>query len=177
MQGVDIWRDQLVLAAILLRDQLLDDAEVHAEQLGQHPEADDVLEQLALARVGILLVAGRGQRHADDVDVGSHPARRQRAGVVVDQVAVRLDRGDIRIEGLRVHRDHEIGAAAGAEMTLLVDADFIPGRQALDVRREHVAGRDRHAHPHDGAREHLVGRRRAGAVDVGEADDEIVDGF
>ncbi len=59
-------------------------------------------------------------------------------------------------------------------MAGLGDAHLVPGRQALDVRREDVARRDRHAHAHDGAREQLVGAGGTRAVDVGEPDDEVV---
>src|SRR6202043_1102173 len=51
---------------------------------------------------------------------------------------------------------------------------LVPGRQALDVRGENVARRNRHAHAQDGAGKQLVGARRTRAVDVGEADDEAV---
>ena len=44
-------RDQLVLALELLADQLLDLGDVDAEQRGERADIDDVLEQLALARI------------------------------------------------------------------------------------------------------------------------------
>src|ERR1700751_2109443 len=56
----------------------------------------------------------------------------------------------------------------------LGDAHLVPGRQALDVGGGDVARRDRHAHAQDRAGEQLVRARRAGAVDVGETDDEVV---
>ena len=147
---------------------------VHVEQRRQRADIDDVLEQLALARIGVCRVADRGQRHADHGDVVAELRARHRLGGVVEQVAAGLDRGDVLVEGLRVHRDHHVDAAAGAEMAVLGDAHLVPGRQALDVGREDVARRDRHAHAQDRAREQLVGAGRARAVDVGEADDEVV---
>ena len=54
--------------------------EVHIEQGGKRADADDVFEQLTLARIGIFRVADRGQRNADDVDVGTKLARRNRTG-------------------------------------------------------------------------------------------------
>src|SRR3954468_15128420 len=54
--------------------------------------------------------------------------------------------------------------------------DLVPGGKALDVGGEDVARGDRHAHAQDGAGEHLIGGGRARAIDVGELDDEIVDG-
>src|ERR1700737_4119593 len=62
----------------------------------------------------------------------------------------------------------------GAEMSVLGHPHLIPGRQALDVGGEDVARRDRHAMTQDRAAEQFVGARRARAVDVGEADDEVV---
>ena len=174
MQRLDVGLDQLFLALVLLADQLLDHLDVHVEQRGEHADIDDVLEQLALARIGIFAVADRGQRHADDRDVLAEFGGRQRLGGIVEQVAARLDAGDVAVEGLRIHRHHQIGAAARAEMARLGDAHLVPGRQALNIGRENVARRDGHAHAQHGAREHLVRARRARAVDVGEADDEVV---
>ena len=106
---------------------------------GERADIDDVLEQLALARVGVVVVADRGQRHADDVDVVAELRRRQRLGRIVEQVAAGLDLGDVLVPGLRVHRDHQVDAAAPAEIAGLDDAHLVPGRQALDVGREDVA--------------------------------------
>jgi len=72
MQRVDIRRQQLFLALVLLADQLLDQLRVHVEQRAQRTEIDDVLEKLALARVGIGRVGDGGQRHADHGDVGAN---------------------------------------------------------------------------------------------------------
>ena len=66
MQRLDVRLDQLVLALVLLADQLLDHLHVHVDQRGERADIDDVLEQLALARIGVFAVADRGQRHADD---------------------------------------------------------------------------------------------------------------
>ena len=174
MQRLDVGRDQLFLALILLADQLLDHLDVHVDECSQNADINDVLEQLALARIGVFAVADRGQRHADDRDVLAEFGGRQRLGRIVEQVAARLDAGNITVESLRIHRHHQVGAAACAEMARLGDAHLVPGRQALNVGREDVARRHRHAHAQNGAGEHLVRARRSGAVDVGEADDEVV---
>ena len=65
MQRVDVGRQQFFLALVLLADQLLDQLRVHVEQRAQRAEIDDVLEKLALARVGIGRVGDAGQRHTD----------------------------------------------------------------------------------------------------------------
>ncbi len=173
-QRVHVRLDQRLLGLELLGDQLFEHPDVHVEQRGERTEIDDVLEQLALARVDIFAIADRGERHADDVDVVAELRFRQRLGRIVEQVAAGLDRGDVLVPRLRVHRHHEVDAAARAEMTGLGDAHLVPGRQALDVGREDVARRDRHAHAQHRASEQLVRARRAGAVDVGEPDDEVV---
>ena len=174
MQRMDVRGQELFLALVLLADQLLDDLRIHLEQGAHRAEIDDVLEQLALARIGIGRVGDRGQRHADHGDIGAEFRRRHRLGRIVEQIAAGLDRGDVLVPGLRVHRHHHVDAAAGAEMTVLGHPHLVPGRQALDVGREHVARRHRHAVAQDRAREHLVGAGRTRAVDVGEADDEVV---
>ena len=174
MKRVHVGADQLLLAFELLAEQPHDHLGLDAEQRRERAEIDDVLEQLALAGIGVFAIADRGQRHAEHGDVVAELRRRHRLRRIVEQVAAGLDRGDVLVPGLRVHRHHEVDAAAGAEMAGLGDADLVPGRQALDVRREDVARRHRHAHPQHRAGEQLVGARRAGAVDVGEPDDEIV---
>ncbi len=177
IQCAHIGVQQPLLALVLLSKQLLDDVHLDAHQFAERPQHEDVLEQRALARHVVGRVAdGRG-RHADDVDVRPEGAGRHRLGAVVEQVAARLDLGQVLAPSLRVHRHHQVHAAAPAQPASLADAHLVPGRQALDVAREDVARADRHAHAQDGAREQLVGRGRARAVDVGELDDEVVDGL
>ena len=175
MQRVQIGLDQRVPAAELLADQLLDRGHIHVQQRRQHAEIDDVLEQLPLPRVGVVAVADRRQRRADDVDVVAEFRWRQRLRRIVEQIAAGLDLGDVLVPGLRVHRDHHVDAAAPAEMAALADPHLVPGRQTLDVRREDVARARRNAHPQDRLGEQRVGARRARPVDVGEFDDEVVD--
>ncbi len=64
VQRLDVRRDQLVLALELLADQLLDLVDGDVEKGRQRADIDDVLEQLALARVGVGAVDDIGQRHA-----------------------------------------------------------------------------------------------------------------
>ena len=155
---------------------VLDLGHVHLQQRRQRAEIDDVLEQLPLARFGVGLVGDLGQRHADHHDVLAEPRRRHRLGVVVEQVAARHDGRDVLRPGLRVHRHHQIDAAAArAEMARLRHPHLVPGRQALDVGGKDVARRDRHAHAQDRLGEQRVGAGRTRAVDVGELDDEVVD--
>ena len=157
VQRLDVGIEQLLLALELLAEQPLDLVLVDVEQDRQRADIDDVLEQLALAGVGIGGVGDGGQRHADDVDVLAEHRRRHRLGAVVEQIAAGLDLLDVLGPGLRVHGDHHVDAAAPAEIALLGDPDLVPGRQALDVRREDVARADRHAHAQDRAGEQFVG--------------------
>ena len=153
----------------------LDLLRVNAEKLGEGAEVDDVLEELTLARILVASVRDRRQRHADDSDVAAKARRRHRARRIVEEVSARVDLGDILRPGLRVHRDHQVDAAAPADMPGLRNAHLVPGRQALDVRGENVARGDRHAHAQNGAREQPVRRCRSGAVDVREFHHEVVD--
>ena len=174
MQRVDICPDQFFFGFELLADELLDDLDVHLEQRGERAEIDDILEQLALARIGVFAIADLGQWHADHGHVLAESRLGHRLGGIIEQVSARFDARHVLVPGLRVHRHHEIGAAARAEMARLRDAHLVPSRQALDVGGEDVARGDRNAHAHDRTREQLVCARRARSVDVGEADDEVV---
>ena len=177
LQRVQVGLQERFLALVLLADQLGDHQRVDAEQRRERPDVDDVLEELALARVGVRLVADLGQRQPDDVDVVAELGLRQRLGVVVEKIAARVDLLHVGVPGLRVHRHHEIDAAAATEPARLRDAHLVPGGQALDVRGEYVARADRNAHPQDSFGEELVRRGRARAVHVRELDDEGVDRF
>src|SRR5262249_5479650 len=97
-----------------------------------------------------------------------------RLGGIVEQVAARLDSRHVLVPGLRVHCHHEIGAAARAEVAGFGNAHLVPGRQALDVGWKNIARSDRYPHAQQRTREQLIGGGRARAVDVGEADDEVV---
>ena len=174
MQRVHVRGQELFLALVLLGDEPLDDLRIDVEQRRERAEIDDVLEQLPLARIGIGRVGDGGERHADDGDVVAEFRLRHRLGGIVEQITAGLDGRHVLVPGLRVHRHHHVGAAAGAEMAGFGDAHLVPGRQALDVRGKNVARRHRHAHAQDGAGEQLVGAGRTRAVDVGETDDEVV---
>jgi len=176
-QRLDVRLQQRFLALVLLREQPLDFAGIDLEQRRERADIDDVLEQLPLARIGVGRVADLGERHADHVDVVAELRFRQGLGAVVEQIAAGFDFLQIRVPGLRVHRDHQVHAAAPALVAGFIDADLVPRRQALDVRRKDVARGNRHAHAQDRPREKLVGGGRTRAVDVGELDYKIVDGL
>ena len=144
------------------------------EQRRERADIDDVLEQLALARLGIFARADVGQRHAEDDDVVAQLRRGDRPRGIVEEIAARLDRGDVRSKVCGFIATIISVPPRAPRWPSPDDADFVPGRQALDVRGEDVARRDRHAHAQNRSREQEIGARRAGAVDVREADDEVV---
>ena len=91
--------------------------------------------------------------------------------------AAGLDLGDIPIPGLRIHRDHQVNAAPAPQVAGLGDTHLKPRGQALDIRGKDVPRRHRHAGAQDRLGEHAIRAGRAGAVDVGELHDEVVDGL
>jgi hypothetical protein len=84
VERVHVGTDQLFFRLELLVDELLDHLDVHVEQRRQRADIDDVLEQLALARIGIFAIADGGQRNADDGDVVAELRLRQRLGGIVE---------------------------------------------------------------------------------------------
>src|SRR5690606_40271947 len=57
-------------------------------------------------------------------------------GGIIEEVAAGLDPLHVPVPGLRVHRDHQVDAAAGAAPALLRHPHLVPGGQALDVGGE-----------------------------------------
>ncbi len=76
---------------------------------------------------------------------------------------------------LGVHGDQEVHLFLPSDVALVTGADGVPGRQAGDVRREHVLAADRHAHLKNGSEKDEVGGLTAGSVDGGDLDGEVVD--
>ncbi len=176
VQRLEVRWDQAFLGRERLADQGLEDLDLHPQQVGERADIDDVLEQLPLPGVPVSGVGYRRKRYSQNIDILAELVRRQGLGGVIEQIAARLDGGDVRIPGLGVHGHHQVDAAAPAEVPRLADPHLKPGGQALDVGGEDVPGGDRHAHADHRLGEHAVGAGRAGAVDVGELDHEVVDG-
>ena len=174
LQGMDVRRDQIVLALVLHRDHAGDDLEIDVDEGRQRAEIDDVLEQRPVLGIGELGQHQLRDRYADAMDVGAAQADVELLGVVVDQVATRNDGGDVLGKGLGVHCHHDVDAFPAPCVAAFRNANLEPGRQTFDVRREYVARCHRDAHPEQGLGEHAVGGSRAGAVYVREANHEIV---
>ncbi len=160
-ERIEVRLDQPILAFVLLAEQLRDHFGFDTEQLGQHADVHDVLQQLALFGVDVLASRDIGQRNADQVDVGAQLRRRDRLGAVVHQIAARLDLRDVFLPRLRIHRDHQIDAATAAKVAVLGHPHLVPRRQALNVGRKNIARRHRNAHAQNAAREQFVRRRRS----------------
>ena len=115
LQRLEVGLEQLLLALVLLADQRRRSPRASmSSSARQRADVDDVLEQLALARVGVGGVADLGQRHADDVMSSRNFDGGSGLVLVVEEVAARLDLGDVLVPGLRVHRHHQVDAAAPA---------------------------------------------------------------
>ena len=125
--------------------------------------------QLALPRVAVGAVADLGQRHPDDMNVGPELRFRHRLGRVVEQVSAGIDRGDVLVPGLRIHRDHEIDAAASAAvpLTSVRRPRQEMGRRAAQLLLAEAAGEHVHEQivhePELVVRESSAARRPAGA--------------
>ena len=74
-EGVEVGLEQLGLALVLLAEQGRDHFGLDAEHGREHADVDDVLQQLALARVGVAGGAEIGERHAEHLDVAAELRR------------------------------------------------------------------------------------------------------
>ncbi|EKD34447.1 MAG: hypothetical protein ACD_75C02335G0002 [uncultured bacterium] len=177
LQGLDVRLPKFWFFSKLPLDSLGEDGEVEVDKKRKRADVDDVFQQLPEFGVVEGLVAQLCERNTDHRYVGSREVGRKFLGRVVDEVAAGQEFPVILEQGLAVDRDHHIVAAPPAEITVFADPDFVPGGQALDVRGEDILRADRHAQPEDGLGKKVVGAGRTGAVDVGKADDEVVDPF
>ena len=159
-----------------LLEHALDDVQIEIQQRRNNTDVGDVLHQNAGACTVEGLIAHPRQRHAEHGDVFAVEQCRARPRRVVDQPAAgRYLRHVLRV-GLRIHRDHDVAAIGTRLISVTGDADLVPGRQPLDVRREVVLADNRYAHPEDRLAQETVGARRTGAVYRGDLEDDIVDG-
>ena len=165
---------QLGLLRVGLGQQRADDFQVEVAQRCEHTGVADVLHQDARAHARKVVVAKARQRHADHGDVVALEQCRARPGGVVDEVAAGSQLRQVARIGLGVERDHDVGVAGTGAVPVAGDPDLVPGRQPLDVRREIILPHHRYAAPEDGLHQEPVGTGRAGAVDGGDLDDEVV---
>ncbi len=166
--------EQRLLGGVLLFRQRGDDLGVHADQRCQRAGIGDVLHQDALAHALERRVAHLGQRHAEIRHIGTLELLVERPRRVEHQVAARSDLADILCVGRGIERHHQVEGRRPRGVAVLVDADLVPRRQALDVRREHVLARHRHAHAEDGLHDQAVRAGRTRAVGGRNFEGEII---
>src|SRR5262249_40973907 len=94
--------------------------------------------------------------------------------LVVYDGGARVERQDVLFRRLRVHRGEKVHFLLAGDGMPFAGPNRVPGRQAGDVRREHVLAGDRDAHQQDGAQEDQVRRLASGSVDRRDLDAEIV---
>ena len=165
------------LLRVGFRQQFADLRDVEIEQRREHAGVADVLHQDARAHAVEVFVAEFRERHAEHGDVVARQQRRPRPGGVVDQVAAGDHFAHVLRVRLGVHRDHEVDLSRTRDVRILGDADFVPGGQALDVRRKVVLAHDGHAAAEDGLHEQRVGAGRTGAVHRRDLDREVIYSF
>ena len=93
---------------------------------------------------------------------------------VVQQPAAGPELRDVLLIRRGIHRDHQIELRRARGVAVPVDADLVPGRQPLNVRRKDVLPGDRDAHPEDRLHDQAVGRGRPGAVGRRDLERELV---
>ena len=174
LDGLLVRLHQRGLLRELLGEHPADDVHVDPEQRRERPGVGDVLHERPLARSREGVVAELRVRHPEERHVAAEERVGQGPRRVVEHVAARLHLLHVARVRLRVHRDHQIVLARPRGVAVLVDADLVPGRQPLDVRREQVLPRDGDPHAEDRLHEEAVGAGRARPVHVGELDGEIV---
>ena len=177
LQSMNIGGDEFFFALELLADQIFQDRKINIEKRGQRPHVNDVLEQLPLTRVGVFAQTHLRQWNAKIMNVAAHVTQVEGFGGVIEHVATGLHLADVFRKALRVHADHHVDAAAAAQIAVLADAHFVPGGQSLNIRGENVSWAHRDTHAENRLGKHAIGTGGAGAIDVGELDDEVVDGF
>jgi len=112
------------------------------------------------------------ERHRIEVHV--FPQALELQALLVDHGRARVDRTDVLMGGLGIHRDEHPYVAAAGDETVLRGADREPGRQSLDVRGEQVLAAHGNPHAEDGLHQQAVGAGRAGSIDIRQLQGKIV---
>ena len=177
LKRIDVGGNQLFLALELVSHQILEHVEIYVHQGRQSTHIDDILEQQALAGIGVFPQANIGERYADVVDILTHQPQVQWLGGVIDKITPGFDLGHVTFDALWIDTDHDVGAPAPPKITVLADANLVPGGHALDIGRKDISWADGDAHPEDGLGKHTVGAGRASAIHVGKLYDEVINGL
>src|SRR5208337_3454731 len=95
-------------------------------------------------------------RYRVEVQIGAKRVQLER--LIVDDGRVRLQLHGVFARRLGIHRDQEIDFFFPGYVAVLAGANGEPGRQALNIRGEHVLSRDGDTHLEDGAHQNIVRR-------------------
>ncbi len=177
LDGLHVRVHERRLLRVGFRQQFADLRDVEVEQRREHTGVADVLHQDARAHAVEVFVAELRQRHAEHGDVIARQQGGPGPGRVVDQIAAGDHLAHVLGVGLGVHRDHEVDLSRTRDVRIFGDADFVPGGQALDVRREVVLAHDGHAASEDGLHEQRIGAGRTGTVHRRDLDREVIHSF
>jgi hypothetical protein len=173
--GLHVRVDQVLLVGKRFLEQRRDRCHVDIQQRRQRADISDVLHQDACPRAIEGLVAHLRQRNTEYGDVVAIELPLARPGRVIDQPAARPDVGEVLRISLRIHRNHDVDPVRTRLVAVTRDAYLVPGRQALDVRREIVLADNRDAHAEYRLPEESVCTGGTRAVYGGNLDDDVVD--
>ena len=137
----------LDLVPELLPERDLHLVELDPEQPRQHAVIDHVANTTAQRDLAGHVADELVERHRIAHQVAAHAVQLQR--LVVDDRGAQIEIEHILPRRLRIHGHEDFGLLLPADIAVLVGPDREPGRQAGDVRREHILGRDRHTHLED----------------------------
>src|SRR5690606_35342209 len=113
-------------------------------------------------------------RDADVTDVFPDEVRMQLFRIVVHKVTSGPDGGYITGIRLRVDPYDKVYGFPASHVSLFVHPDFIPGWEALYIRRKDILGRNGYTHSKDRPGKQLVCTGRSRTVHIGKADDHVV---
>ena len=135
-QRLQIRIAQSLLAGETFIEQRFNSVHVDFKRSDESTGVGDVLHQRACARVFKPFVADLRKRDGHEVHVIAIKAFIERPGRIVKNVAALAHFFDIARVGLRVHGNHQVVVEGARRVSFIIDADFIPGGQPLNVRRE-----------------------------------------
>ena len=146
--------------------------QVDPEQVREDAVVDHVAHEAAQLRVGTHRRHQLVERHRVEHDIVPERVELQRR--VVDDRGARIERQDVFFRGFRVHRNQEVDFLFPSDIAALAGANRVPGREAGDIRREHVLPGYRDTHQENRAQQDHVGRLATRAIDGRHLDAEIV---
>jgi len=144
LEGAEIQLDGLGLSTELLLERLLHEAHVDPEQPGEDAVVDHVADKATQLGVGTDWRDQLVERHRVKHQVVAQGLELER--LIVNDRGSGLERQNVFLGGLRVHRHKEIDFLLPADVASFAGADRVPSRQAGNVRGEHVLAGHRHAH-------------------------------